>query len=135
MARKREQKEERKEVMIEKRVERLEKELAKMKPDTYNFLVGYIRSQGEMIQRINGVATAMQDFLQENGLMEKYKQWLDAKFPKPTENAGEAKCPQCEGRGYIGDDEECPTCHPNKNPTDQPKQTEMDNGGMFERKE
>lgn len=23
-------------------------------------------------------------------------------------------CPACDGRGYIGDNEECPQCHPNK---------------------
>ena len=24
------------------------------------------------------------------------------------------KCTMCEDRGYIGDNEECPVCHPNK---------------------
>jgi len=27
----------------------------------------------------------------------------------------ETKCWMCEGRGYIGDETECPVCHPNIN--------------------
>jgi len=122
MAHKRQGKDERKEVTLEKRVETIEKFVAKLRPDTYNFLTNYIAQQGKTLQQVNAVAMEMRDFLVENGMMEKYQQWLEAKYPQPFPEQGSPKeteppqsaCPHCDGRGYVGDEEECPLCHPNR---------------------
>jgi rubrerythrin len=113
MASRRQVKEERKEVVLEKRVEALEKFIAKVKPDTYNFLVNYISQLGKQTQQTNAVALELQDYLNETGQMEKYQQWFTAKHT-PVETAEGPVCPQCAGTGKQGDDDECPLCHPNK---------------------
>jgi len=116
MSHKRQVKEVRKEVQIEKRVETLEKQLAKLSPMTYNFLVNYINQQAKQLQKVNNVAMEMQDFIRETGQMDKYQQWFLAKYPKQTmePQAKPSTCNSCGGSGYIGDKEECPRCHPNK---------------------
>ena len=122
MVSRRQMKDERKEVTLEHRVEALEKFIAKVKPDTYNFLTQYIGQMGKQLQQVNAVALEMQDFLQETGRMTEYQQWFDAKHTKVETPEG-PKCPQCAGTGKQGDDDECPLCHPNKvqSPPDPPQ--------------
>lgn len=100
-------KKERKEVEMERRIEKIENDLKKLKPDTYDFLLKYIKKQSEYIQNINFAADRLQKYIIEKNLADDFKAWLEAQ--------SNTECEMCNGRGYIGDDEECPACHPNKN--------------------
>jgi rubrerythrin len=107
-------KDQRKELDIGKRVERLEAQVAKFKPNTYDFLTTYIRKLSTQQQQQQKVLGEVEDFLKEQGLVEKFQQWLVAKYP-PVDQTQRMVCPSCENRGYIGDGQECPICHPNLN--------------------
>ena len=114
MASKRKVKEERKEVTLEKRMDQLEKEMGKHNPITYNFLVGQIRQHNQFGQQQQKIADELGTFVKEQGLEQAFIDWYDKKNKKPEPEPGEEGCETCNGRGLIGDDEECPKCHPNK---------------------
>jgi hypothetical protein len=116
-------KDERKEVDIGKRVDRLEKFVAKFKPDTYDFLTTYIRKLATQQQQSQKLLAELEDFLHEQGLVEKFQQWMIAKYP-PVDMTKPMVCPSCENRGYVGDGQECPICHPNMNQAEPKKPDE-----------